>query len=55
MRPKKEPIAEEDLLGKEVVTPNDVLRLNKLTKSKFYEFLLSFLFFSLTFARFTYF
>jgi len=33
MRPKKEPLAEEDLLGKEVVTPNDVLRLNKLTKN----------------------
>jgi hypothetical protein len=34
MRSKKEPLSEEELLAKEIVTPQDVLRLTKLTKSK---------------------
>jgi len=33
MRAKRETITEEELLTKDLITPNDVLRLNKLTKN----------------------
>lgn len=37
-----EPLTEDDLLQKDIITPDDVLRLNRITESKYMIFFLNY-------------